>query len=111
MEEEKIAKRKRKSDGVDTTDEAVNDEQKAKTVRKKAKADLDLEEENVADGRWQKVAGIVFLLLSVIMLVAFSSYLFTLAEDQSDVNARCRLAFRTKHGSQKCPRALWRLAV
>jgi S-DNA-T family DNA segregation ATPase FtsK/SpoIIIE len=85
MEEEKIAKRKRKSDGADTTVEAVNDEPKAKTVRKKAKADLDLEEENVSDGRLQKVVGIVFLLLSVIMLVAFSSYLFTLAEDQSDV--------------------------
>ena len=96
MEEEKIAKRKRKSDGADTTVEAVNDEPKAKTVRKKAKADLDLEEENVSDGRLQKVAGIVFLLLSVIMLVAFSSYLFTLAEDQSDVTQGAGLLLERK---------------
>lgn len=85
MEEEKITKRKRKIGATEATDDAVNEGEKAKIARKKTPADLDLAEENVADGRWQKVAGIMFLLFSVILLVAFSSYLFTLAEDQSDV--------------------------
>jgi len=85
MEEEKVTKRRRKVEAEEIPTEQGNEPLREKTSRKKVKADLDLSEEKVSDGRWQKVAGIFFLLLSVVLSVAFTSYLFTLADDQSDV--------------------------
>jgi len=41
---------------------------------------------NINDGRLIKIAGLIFLLLSVFFLVAFTSYLFTWQQDQSYVS-------------------------
>src|ERR1700761_1233951 len=40
---------------------------------------------NLQDGRLVKIAGLIFLLLSIFFLVAFTSYLFTWEQDQSYV--------------------------
>jgi S-DNA-T family DNA segregation ATPase FtsK/SpoIIIE len=58
---------------------------KEKKPVKKAKAEAEAAAKWYNDGRLHKIAGLSLLLLSFVMLAAFTSYLFTLAEDQSEV--------------------------
>lgn len=81
--EETVPAAKRKK----VVEEDVAEVKPLKPVRekkKKAKAD---EEPSIVDGegRISKIAGVVLIMLSFMMAVSFTSYLFTLAEDQSEV--------------------------
>ncbi len=62
-------------------------EKKAAPRKPKEKADYtDTEEPNfLTDGRLSKIAGLSLVLFAFMLLIAFSSYLFTLAEDQSEL--------------------------
>ena len=92
MEETKpitASKRHKKQDMEDSPQE----EPKAKPARaKKPSAKADFEEEDGdeklqwwKDGRLGKIAGMGLLLGSFILAVAFTSYLFTVSDDQSDL--------------------------
>jgi S-DNA-T family DNA segregation ATPase FtsK/SpoIIIE len=81
-------KRHKKQDMEDT----IQDEPKAKPTRAKkpaAKADFEPEGDEKLqwwrDGRLAKMAGMVMLLGSFILAVSFTSYLFTVSDDQSEV--------------------------
>ena len=101
MEETKpitASKRHKKQEMEDSPQE----EPKAKPARaKKPSAKADFEEEDgdeklqwYKDGRVGKIAGMALLLGSFILAVAFTSYLFTVSDDQSDLlnNAGSALA-------------------
>jgi S-DNA-T family DNA segregation ATPase FtsK/SpoIIIE len=82
------SKRHKKQDMEDTPQE----EPKAKPARKKApakNADFEAEGEEKLqwwkDGRLSKLAGMGLLSFAFILAVAFTSYLFTVTEDQSDL--------------------------
>ena len=92
MEETKpitASKRHKKQD----LDEPLQEESKAKPARaKKPSTKADFEEEDgdeklqwYKDGRLGKIAGMGLLLGSFIFAVAFTSYLFTVSDDQSDL--------------------------
>ncbi len=60
-----------------------------KPASRKAKEKTDytaIEEANLlTDGRLSKIGGLSLMLLAFMLLIAFTSYLFTLAEDQSEI--------------------------
>lgn len=86
MEEEPKPKRRKKSEDPMQEEQTVT----APRAKKPKKAAVE-EEQPVAgdkwwnDGRGVKIAGLALILFSFILAVAFSSYLFTLADDQSEV--------------------------
>jgi S-DNA-T family DNA segregation ATPase FtsK/SpoIIIE len=94
MEETKpitASKRHKKQDMEDTPQQELK-EPKAKPTRKKASAkagDFEPEGEEKLqwwkDGRVSKIAGMALLLGSFILAVSFTSYLFTVTDDQSDL--------------------------
>lgn len=88
MEEVVPAKRKKKEDAAITQEEKTVKAPREKKMAKKTKKEEE-EESPIAkwwsDGRLSKVTGLLFILFSFLMAVAFTSYLFTLADDQSEV--------------------------
>ena len=85
MEEIKVTSKKKKEPA-----EVVQEEKPVKPVRekkvvKKAKDDTEPESTWHNDGRIAKITGLGLILFSFILAVAFTSYLFTLADDQSEV--------------------------
>ncbi len=85
MEEITVKPRKRKE-----PEEVIEAEYPVKQPRDKKPSKKAKEEEKSAghwwnDGRISKISGLGLILLSFMMLVAFTSYLFTLADDQSEV--------------------------
>jgi len=85
MEEIKVTSKKKKEPA-----EVVQEEKPVKPVRekkvvKKAKDDTEPESTWYNDGRIAKITGLGLILFSFILAVAFTSYLFTLADDQSEV--------------------------
>ena len=86
MEEEPKPKRRKKSEDPMQEEQTVT----APRAKKPKKAAVE-DEQPVAgdkwwnDGRGAKIAGLALILFSFILAVAFSSYLFTLADDQSEV--------------------------
>lgn len=86
MEEEPKPKRRKKSE------DPMQEEQTVVAPRAKKPKKAAAEEEQPAtgdkwwnDGRGAKIAGLGLILFSFILAVAFTSYLFTLADDQSEV--------------------------
>jgi len=85
MEDIKVTPKKKKEPV-----EAVQDEKSVKAPRekkpvKKAKDDKEPEPTWYNDGRLAKVSGLTLILLSFILATAFTSYLFTLSDDQSEM--------------------------
>ena len=85
MEEIKVAP-KRKKEPV----EAIQDESPVKPTRekkavKKQKDDKEPELGWHNDGRLAKISGLTLILFSFVLAIAFTSYLFTLADDQSEM--------------------------
>lgn len=66
-----------------TTDKPVKPREKKSA--KKSKEEIYTEPKWWNDGRLSKISGIVLLLTSFILAVSFTSYLFTISEDQSEV--------------------------
>ncbi len=86
MEEPVTTPKKRK--GAEDVLEVTNTEKSVpKPLREKKQAKKDKEPESNwrNDGKLQKIAGLVFILFSFILAVAFTSYLFTLIDDQSEI--------------------------
>lgn len=86
MEEDPKPKRRKKSE------DPMQEEQTVTAPRAKKPKKAAAEEEQPAvgdkwwnDGRGAKIAGLALILFSFILAVAFTSYLFTLADDQSEV--------------------------
>jgi S-DNA-T family DNA segregation ATPase FtsK/SpoIIIE len=92
MEETKpitASKRHKKQDMEDSPQEAPK-AKPARTKKPSAKADFEAEDTDEKlqwwkDGRLGKIAGMGLLLCSFIFAVAFTSYLFTVSDDQSDL--------------------------
>lgn len=92
MEETKpitASKRHKKQDMEDSPQEAPK-AKPARTKKPSAKADFEAEDGDEKlqwwkDGRLGKIAGMGLLLCSFIFAVAFTSYLFTVSDDQSDL--------------------------
>jgi len=92
MEETKpiTASKKHKKEDIE---DSVKEAPKAKPARSKktaAKADFEAEDSDeklqwYKDGRISKIAGMGLLLASFMFAVAFTSYLFTVSDDQSDL--------------------------
>jgi len=85
MEETKVTPKKKKEPV-----EAAQEEKSVKLPRekkpvKKTKDDKEPEPTWYNDGRLAKVTGLTLILFSFILAVAFTSYLFTLADDQSEM--------------------------
>ena len=85
MEEIKTTPKKKKE-----LADAVQEEKTAKATRekkpvKKAKEEKEDEPTWYNDGRLAKVTGLGLILFAFILAVAFTSYLFTLADDQSEM--------------------------
>jgi S-DNA-T family DNA segregation ATPase FtsK/SpoIIIE len=85
MEEIKVTTKKKKEPV-----EPVQEEKPVKAARekkpvKKAKDDKEPEPTWYNDGRMAKISGLTLILFSFILAVAFTSYLFTLADDQSEM--------------------------
>jgi len=92
MEETKpitATKRHKKQDMEDNTQEQVK-AKPARTKKPSAKADFEAEDADEKlqwwrDGRLGKITGMGLLLASFILAASFTSYLFTVADDQSDL--------------------------
>ena len=92
MEETKpitASKRHKKQDMEDNTQEQPK-AKPARTKKPSAKADFEAEDADEKlqwwrDGRLGKIAGMGLLLASFILAAAFTSYLFTVSDDQSDL--------------------------
>jgi len=85
MEETKVVTKKKKE-----PTEELQEEKPVKAVRekkpvKKAKEDKEADPTWYNDGRMAKITGLALILFSFILAVAFTSYLFTLADDQSEM--------------------------
>ncbi len=85
MEEVKISPKKKKE-----PEEVLEEEKPLKPIREKRVAKKTKEETAPEptwwnDGRLSKISGLLFVMFSFILAVAFTSYLFTLADDQSEV--------------------------
>lgn len=70
---------------TDTAPDATAPKPRDKKVAKKAKEDKEPETNWRNDGRLAKTTGLALILFAFLMAVAFTSYLFTLADDQSEV--------------------------
>ena len=88
MEEKTTAKPKKETEVI--LNPEISDEKKQKQVsekkKKKAKEGNDPGTGFWNDGRFSKVTGLLFILFSFVIAVAFTSYLFNIATDQSEVN-------------------------
>jgi len=85
MEEIKVIPKKKKEPvDVPQAEMPVKPTGEKKPV-KKAKDDKEPEPTWYNDGRLAKVSGLALILFSFILAVAFTSYLFTLADDQSEM--------------------------
>jgi S-DNA-T family DNA segregation ATPase FtsK/SpoIIIE len=85
MEEIKVIPKKKKEPvDVPQAEMPVKPTREKKPV-KKAKDDKEPEPTWYNDGRLAKVSGLALILFSFILAVAFTSYLFTLADDQSEM--------------------------
>ncbi len=93
MDEEIVAPKKKKEKEEtltpkDTAEKAAKPKDK-KAPKKTKEKDSDEEAPSFwSDGRPLKVLGLVLILFSFLLTVAFTSYLFTLADDQSEVMSR-----------------------
>ncbi len=85
MEETKTGSRKKKDIEVELPLEKSNKAEKGKRSAKQAKSSEDTAPKWWNDGRLSKISGLLLILFSFVMAVAFTSYLFTLADDQSEV--------------------------
>ena len=85
MEEIKVTGKKKKEPVEAVQDEKPVKPAREKKVVKKAKDESEDEPTWYNDGRIAKVSGLGLILFSFILAVAFTSYLFTLADDQSEV--------------------------
>ncbi len=88
--EESVNTPKRKKVADDVFDTPVNDIAAAKPARekkavKKAKEEKEPEKNWRNDGRLAKIGGLSLILFSFLLTVAFTSYLFTLVDDQSEI--------------------------
>ncbi len=85
MEEIKVTGKKKKEPVEAVQEEKPVKPAREKKVVKKAKDETEEEPTWYNDGRIAKVTGLGLILFSFILAVAFTSYLFTLADDQSEV--------------------------
>ncbi len=89
MEEITTPAKKKKADSEALTVEVAADKPVKPAREKKAvKKPKEIAEQAPkwwSDGRLTKISGLVLLLFSFVMAVAFTSYLFTMAEDQSEM--------------------------
>ena len=89
MEETITPPKKKKADSEALTGEVATEKTVKQPREKKSSRKAKEEEEPAAkwwsDGRLTKIGGLILLLFSFVMAVSFTSYLFTLAEDQSEM--------------------------
>ncbi|MES2622200.1 MAG: DNA translocase FtsK 4TM domain-containing protein, partial [Bacteroidota bacterium] len=85
MEEIKVVPKKKKEPEELLQEEKPVKQTREKKTEKKQKEDKSPEPKWWNDGRLVKVSGLLLMLFSFILAVAFTSYLFTLADDQSEI--------------------------
>lgn len=85
MEEEVKPKRKKKSEDPMLEEQTVTAPRAKKPKKAVAEEEPALGEKWWNDGRAGKITGLCLILFSFILAVAFTSYLFTLADDHSEV--------------------------
>ena len=85
MEEIKVTPKKKKEPIEVMQDEKPVKPAREKKVVKKTKDDKEPESGWHNDGRLAKIGGLSLILFSFVLAVAFTSYLFTLADDQSEM--------------------------
>ncbi len=89
MEETATTAKKKKGteDVLEITNPDINVPKilKEKKLTKKPKVDKEPETSWRNDGRLPKITGLLLTLFSFVLAVAFTSYLFTLSDDQSDI--------------------------
>lgn len=83
MEETTTTPKKKKASVEDTEATAKSNRERKNT--KKAKEETAVEPRFWNDGRLSKISGLLLILLSFILLVAFTSHLFNAADDQSEL--------------------------
>ena len=85
MDEVTITSKKKKDTAETIQEEKPVKQPREKKPVKKTKDDKEPEPTWYNDGRLAKIAGLSLILFSFILAVAFTSYLFTLADDQSEM--------------------------
>jgi len=85
MEEIKVTPKKKKEPVEVVQEEKPVKPAREKKVVKKTKDDKEPESGWHNDGRLAKIGGLSLVLFSFVLAVAFTSYLFTLADDQSEM--------------------------
>lgn len=83
MEDTTTTPKKKKASVEDT--EATAKPNRERKITKKAKEETTVEPRFWNDGRLSKISGLLLILLSFILLVAFTSHLFNAADDQSEL--------------------------
>ena len=78
-------KKKKEAEPVFEAEYTVKPAKEKKPAEKKAKQKAATETPWWSDGRISKITGLGLMMLSFMMAVAFTSYLFTVADDQSEV--------------------------
>lgn len=83
MEDTTTTPKKKKASVEDT--EATAKPNRERKITKKAKEETTMEPRFWNDGRLSKISGLLLILLSFVLVVAFTSHLFNAADDQSEL--------------------------